>query len=262
MAAAKKTSPKKTPAAPRKPRKLKASNDPIERFRRVLTPQSRVLTRLFFSDIEAAVLAADSGNMKLAGLLCSAIRADGTATGQISTRFDGLQQLPRYIEGPDEEIAQALREEFDTVFPATELSSVAADGALLGLMFAELVDDEEAGGLRLLRRELEWTQYRRSEDRWYVQTSLESLQPIIPGDGRWVFATPGGVEHPWRGRSIWRALARAFVSKEHSIYFRDNFCQTLAWPAKAPCVTRVVRSGDLAPRSAGVNAQGARVMTT
>ncbi|MBN9165749.1 MAG: DUF935 family protein [Myxococcales bacterium] len=212
------------------PRTITQSDNPLARWRRNLTPQSRVQTRLFFADIEDAVQEADNGNLGPAARLCSALRSDGNITGQLSTRYDGLLQLPRFIEGSEEKLTAGLREDFDRVFPSSELSLIAADGGLLGVMFGEFI--QEGSRLVLRHRNPEFLQYRRSEDRWFIQTQFDGLVPITPGDGHWVLHLPGGVEHPWRAKTMWRALSRAFISKEHAIFFRDAWNQSMAHPAK------------------------------
>ena len=212
------------------PRRISNSDRLADRWRRNLTPQSRVGgAEWYITDVRDAEVAADGGDIKQAARLCSAIRSDGTALGQLQVRYDGVLQLPRSFTGPDDLVA-GLHEDFDKVFPSADLWNMAVDGGLLGVIFGEFVDED--GVVVLRRRNPEFLQYVHSEDRWYCQTQSRAREKITPNDGRWVFSLVGGAEHPWRAKAMWRALAKSFISKEHAVLFRDVWNETMAHPAK------------------------------
>lgn len=196
------------------------------RERQMSSPRS--ITRWHLADLEGTVIAADNGNLRLVGQLWRSLRRDGQVAGVLSTRTQGLVQLPMRILG-DEECVKALSEDFSYVFPSSELALLAADGVGVGVGVGEFVQIE--GSLPMLRRlDPEFLQYRWSEDRWYYQ-SIHGIEPVNPGDGRWVLHCPGGAVQPW-SHGLWAALGRAFIAKEHAFFFRENYSNKLANAAR------------------------------
>jgi len=153
---------------------------------------------------------------------------DGTIHGVMSTRTLGLIQLPIRFRG-DPEMLDAIAEDFRVVFPATELALIDADAIKLGIGVGEFVQIPPAAPV-LRRVDPEWLWYRWAEDRWYYQ-SLHGMIPINPGDGRWVMHFGGGVVQPWTN-GVWAALARAYISKEHAYFYRENYNSKLANAAR------------------------------
>lgn len=181
-------------------------------------------------DIDAALAMAETGNMQMVGRICDALLGDGAIVGQLSTRFDGLIQLPRSIEGPCERYAQALREDFDTLCSPSELGLIARDGGLQNCIFGELIENED-GVLRLVRRNPEFLTYRFSEGQWYVRTAHHGLEPVNPGDGRWLLAFPHGSDYPWR-YGLWRPLSFAYINRRQSFLNLNAWNNSLAFPIK------------------------------
>lgn len=195
---------------------------------RQVAPIARSTTRWNLADLEDAIYGADQGNMMLPGKLARAIRRDGVAAGVISTRTEGLVQLPRRFQGRDEYV-DALSNDFSRVFPSTELALISGDGRVLGVGVGELV--QVGGALPVLRRlEPEFLLYHWAEDRWYYQSARGRI-PVNPGDGRWVLHIPGGAVNPW-SNALWPALGRAYIAKEHAYFFRENFSSKLANSAR------------------------------
>lgn len=196
---------------------------------RQVAPPALSQTRWHLEDLEGAIVASDTGAMRPAGRLWRAIRRDGVASGVLSTRTQGLVQLPVRFSGPDESLLSAVQKEFRLVFPSAELALLAGDGRGLGVGVGEFV--QIPGGRLVLRRlEPEFLWYRRSEDRWYYQ-SVHGMEPVNPGDGRWVLHCPGGVQDPW-AQGLWTALGRAFIAKEHAFFLRENYGSKLANAAR------------------------------
>lgn len=181
-------------------------------------------------DIAAALQMAETGNMQMIGRISDALLGDGAIVGQLSTRYDGMLQLPRHIEGPNETYAQALREEFDTFCPSSELGLLARDGGVLNIIFGEILEDED-GELRLVRRNPEYLSFRHSENQWYVRTAHGGQEPVNPGDGRWLLAFPHGADYPWR-YGIWQALAFAYVNRRQAFLNLNAWNNSLAFPIK------------------------------
>ncbi len=197
--------------------------------------QTRAQTRWQASDVESAILAADSGDLTKAAQLCNALRRDGTVQGLLSTRSGGLVRLPRQFRGTPEALAELQRSDdvnlFDRVFPQKELALLDEDGILLGVGVGEILDVPGEQYPRFVRLNPEHLRYRWSEDRWYF-SSVVGLIPIYPGDGRWVLHMPGGYMAPWQN-ALWAALGRAFVAKEHAYLNRSKYAAHLANPARA-----------------------------
>ncbi len=181
-------------------------------------------------DVAAALQMAESGNLQMAGRLADALLGDGAIVGQLSMRYDGMLQLPRVIEGPNEKYAAALREEFDTFCPSSELGLLARDGGVLNVIFGEILEDED-GALRLVRRNPEFLTFRHSENQWYVRTAAGGIEPVNPGDGRWLLAFPHGADYPWRYGS-WQALSFAYINRRQAFLNLNAWNNSLAFPIK------------------------------
>ena len=181
-------------------------------------------------DVAAALQMAEAGNMQQIGRIADALLGDGAIVGQLSTRYDGMLQLPRHIEGPNETYALALREDFDTLCPSSELGLIARDGGVQNILFGEILEDED-GNLRLVRRNPEHLTYRHAENQWYVRTAIDGIEPVNPGDGRWLLAFPHGSDYPWR-YGIWQALAFAYINRRQAFLHMNAWNNSLAFPIK------------------------------
>lgn len=196
------------------------------RERQMSAPKS--ITRWHLQDLEGAVVQADNGGLRFAGQLWRSMRRDGQIAGVLSTRTQGLVQLPMRLLGDQREV-EALAQDFAAVFPTSELALLVADGIGLGIGVAEFVQVD--GALPVLRRlDPEKLSYRWAEDRWYYE-SIHGIEPVNPGDGRWVLHCPGGAVQPWNN-GMWAALGRAFIAKEHAFFFRENYSSKLANAAR------------------------------
>ena len=207
---------------------------PQRRSRRT-SPLPVSVTRWHQRDVETAQRAADSGDLTRAGQLRRALNRDGTLHGLVGTRAKGLVRLPKRFKGDAPAVtflegAQGQPGAFQAIFPTSELALMDADGFILGVAIGEFVDVPGYPYPVLVRLDPEFLTYRPWEDRWYYR-SLSGLLPITPGDGRWVLHRPGGRQEPWN-QGLWPALARAFISKEHAFFLRENWNGKLANPAR------------------------------
>lgn len=192
-------------------------------------------TRWLRADIEVARRMADAGDMSRAARLSDALRSDGACDGLLSTRTGGLVRLPRLFSGTPAAVkwlrgAAGQAGVFDRVFPSVELELLARDGLCLGIGVGEFIQEPWARLPHLVRLAPEFLRYRRFEDRWYYQ-SERGLEPITPGDGRWVLHRAGGEIDPHKAGLIW-ALAKAYVDREHAELMRANYAAKLANPAR------------------------------
>lgn len=195
-----------------------------------LTPYQATYQDWDLTDVSAALQLAETGNMRLIGRICDALVGDGAIVGQFQTRFDGMLQLPRSIEGPDEKIAAALREDFDVLCEPSELALLVRDGGVANVMFGELIEDED-GTIRLVRRNPEFLTYRADDGQWLVQTASGGQEPVNPGDGRWLLAFPHGADYPWR-YGIWQPLAFAYINRRQAFLNLNAWNNSLAFPIK------------------------------
>lgn len=202
-----------------------------------LTLQPVTKSRWYFKDLERAEYMADAGDMIGAGALMRAVDRDGVLCGVMSTRAGGLVRLPKRFRGPTDMVdalqqgGEQARSVFDEMFPASELEHFVADGVKLGIAVGELVPVEGRDYPVFVRLLPEYLQYRWAEGRWYYRSNVGPI-PITPGDGRWILHTPGGRQAPWHG-GLWRALGRAYITKDHARLHRDN------WEAKLANAARV-----------------------
>lgn len=192
-------------------------------------------TEWFQQDITTALIMADNGDLSLAGQLCRALRRDGVLSGLLSARVGGLVGLAKQFRGDPDVVAwwQGDGEdegEFDRVFSSVELTLLAGDGVLLGVAIGEIIEDD-FGCKHFVRLDPEHLRYRKEEDRWYYQTAA-GLTLVTPGDGRWILHMPGGYLNPWQ-QGLFAALARAYISKDHALNYRDSYNSKLANPARA-----------------------------
>lgn len=196
-------------------------------------------TRWYLAQLEAAEHEADTGKLELAARLMRAAKMDGVFSGVLSTRTGGLVRLPKRFRGDADVIAALeighaadegeVRSVFDEMFPATELALLAADGITLGCGVAQLVEVEGRDYPVMVRLEPQFLFYDWNYNSWSYNSLAGPLR-IIPGDGRWILHTTGRTA-PW-ANGIWRAIARAFIRKEHAANHKDNWESKLANPAR------------------------------
>lgn len=200
-----------------------------------LSPLPTTRLRWLFSDIEAAVYAADSGDLSFAAQIMAAADGDGVLRGVESARITGVTKLPKIWSGDEEQIAaltlrDGSRSVFDAMFPAVEVRAMARDGLRFGVSVGQLVPVEGRDYPILIRLDPEWLRYRRFENRWYYQSTV-GLLPITPGDGKWILHIEGGRTNPWR-HGLWYPLANAWLAKASAEMAKYNWENKLANPAR------------------------------
>lgn len=211
-------------------------------------PRSFTRTTWYIDDIDSATIECDQGRMKTAAQLMRSASSDGVVMGLMSTRTAGLVRLPKRWRG-DAEIVKALtggetraRAVFDEMCPAAELALLAADGDKLGVGVGQMLTVEGRTHKRLCRLEPEYLVFNWAENQWYYQ-SVGGLLAITPGDGTWVLHVPGGALAPWN-QGIWRALARAYIRKDHAALSKDLWEAKLAHPARVATMPLGASEGE------------------
>lgn len=225
------------PALP--PGALTLESPEVKAVRRAMggSIQRRPETRLRWiqRDLESAMVEADNGDLATASQLARSMRRDGVLAGVLSTRTNGIVNLPRRFSGR-EDITRTLEGRdgvvsiFDALCPKVELTAMAIDGVLLGVSLGELVPVEGRSYPVLVRHDPEHLVFRWSENRWYFR-SLAGLIPITPGDGRWVLHIDGPRIAPWQS-GLWYALGQSWIAKQHAQLMKANWEGKLANPAR------------------------------
>jgi hypothetical protein len=64
-----------------------------------------------------------------------------------------------------------------------------------------------------------------------VRTANDGIEPVNPGDGRWLLAFPHGSDYPWR-YGIWQALAFAYINRRQAFLNLNAWNNSLAFPIK------------------------------
>jgi hypothetical protein len=177
----------------------------------------------------------------MAARLMRSARADGVYAGVLSTLTGGVVRLPRKFQGSEEIIrildignkaddTVSVRSVFDEMCPPQELALILADGKELGIGVGELLPVRGRSYPVFCRLPPDNLRFRWNENRWYY-LSIAGALPVTPGDGRWVLHVPGGRISPWYS-GIWRAVARAYIAKDHARLDKNAYSSKLAHPAR------------------------------
>ena len=238
----------------------------VDRIRKAiggqLEPLPTTKQHWYLPDLEVAQTQADRGDMQLIGMLGQSMRRDGVLRGLLDVRTS-VTSLPRRFHGGSTDTGRQIieslqskngsdRSVFDEMFPTNELSRFCEDGLVCGVGIAENIPVVGRDFPVMVRRLPQNLWYLWQKNQWFYR-SIAGLIPIVPGmpdeDGHsWMLYLPGGRVTPWN-YGLWPALGRAFISKEHSFYARQNFIAKLANPARVAEVpigaTEVQRQGFL-----------------
>ncbi len=198
-------------------------------------PLSRVLLDWTPEDIQAAIITAESGLLRLAADLCTAMRGDDKIPSTLKSRILAVQGAPLTFEAA---AAGRLRrralkslqaeEDFFDMLPEAELEQLRTWRLLLGVGLGELVwtepDPADPTGEAVIARIRNgrnvprlkvWDPRHLRKDmasgRWWVRTLTGVEVEVRPGDGQWILLTAGG-NRPWLN-GLWRGLADLWLAK-------------------------------------------------
>jgi len=206
--------------------------------RRRISPIAIDRTRWLRADIEAAEIAANSGQLQQAAQIADWCKGDLVVGGLLGTRCS-VPRLPREWRG-DDEARHWLQGEagsagvFDTVYPPGELEEFAIDHLVLGIGVGVFIQPQGAPFPKFIRLDNQYLRYLPGQNRYQYQ-GYGRVYDVEPGNGVWVLHC-NGAQDPWR-RGIWAALGYDQVSEDGAGLHRDAFIWRYGNPfviAKAP----------------------------
>ncbi len=176
--------------------------------------------------IKTATRQADSGDLRLVGMLCEEMLADDRISGCLQeTRVRGLLGLPIVFEkGQDspkgEEVVAAVEKDYWKAFPEDALVEWMCYGIMVGIGVARLAPwqqaDNDDGEKHVLpaMEVIHPSSLRQDQTtkQWYVRQQAGPDVLVTPGDGTWLVYTPYGTKRPW-ARGAWRSLALWWLLK-------------------------------------------------
>lgn len=192
---------------------------------KLLQPRWRFVYTWTPALVKSARILADGGTLRLAADLVEDMIADDRVAGVLGARVRGLLGLPLSFEDGSgrarrkRAVKRAIeaQEDFWTIFPEAELTTVAAWGIVLGVGLGEFVweRDESTGRevQRLYAWHPRWLRFDYSTRRWMLRVGdgIEEIE-VRPGDRKWLLFTPYGFERPWSW-AAWRGIAPWWLLK-------------------------------------------------
>ena len=187
--------------------------------------------------IKRAEAMADTGNLRLAALLCDEILADDRVSGCLrEVRVRGLLGLPLEFQPPKQDTnapLEELEEDWWDIVPEDVLSEWMEWGIILGVGVGRIASwerVEQPSGIRLIPHREDGTpgfdvihpsslRYDQDKRKWFARQKDGSELEVTPGDGTWLLYTPYGSKRPW-ARGAWRSVSRWWLLKE---YGRDDW---------------------------------------
>ena len=176
---------------------------------------------------KAAMQQLERGSLDRAAQIVDAFGRDDRITGVLTTRSGALPSLPMTLEegtGPRAgDAMDALKRDWNQMFPAAQLAQLVEWGIMLGAAPARL--DWQFGKLWTPTlqtwhpRPLTW---RTDVDAYFIGTQDAGNIQLTPGDGLWVMFAPYGVKRGWmkgRARSLFTTwLLRQWAMRDWARY--------------------------------------------
>lgn len=213
-------------AVPRGPNGETTQSEPTrERAsrKRRLSPIMVSRSRWLRADVERAINAANTGQLRDAAQIADWVKDDLVVGGLAATRcsfprlkrkWQGDDCVRQWFEGNSETPGV-----FDEFFPPDELEELAVDHLIAGWGVAPFVIYADKRFPQLTRIDNQWTRYQAGANHYVYQSQGETLK-ITPGNGVWVFHGDG--QDPWH-RGIWKGLGFDQVSEDQAGLNRDAF---------------------------------------
>lgn len=172
--------------------------------------------------VRSAIRQAETGNIESAVNLCIWLLTDDAVAGALSARVDTMLGLPVNFEpateDAPEDIIETLKADWSISYPESELSQILTWGILLGGSLARHNPQRING--RVLPMLSFWLPLTLKQDLttglFAVRDAENQTHELVPGDGEWLFSTPGGVNRFW-SHGLWQSVALLVVAKQYAI---------------------------------------------
>lgn len=201
--------------------------------RGAVEPTVRTFTVWTPALIRSAEIQADAGNLRYAANLCDWLLTNPIVRSGLSVRIQALLGLEPTFErsGDKRRSGRAVKaleadEDWWQAYPESELAQMLTWGLLLGVSpvnQAPWKAHEDHGGRVLPNFETWHPQHLRFDNasrEWRIKvasvgnTSGETEETLVPGDGTWVLHTPYGKNRPWAW-GMWRCLGDLVLLAEY-----------------------------------------------
>lgn len=200
----------------------------------IVQPTTRTQTQWTPSQIRAAEVQAQTGDLRIAGQLCEWILGDEQIARALHTRAQALLGLePTFEKTGDKRrssrVVKALEvgEDWWDGWPESQLVELVIWGILLGCGFARqpwAVAPGHSGRMLPFPQVWEAQHIRHDFHKrvWVARVATEGQlgagvdEEFQPGDGTWIVHAPYGAARPWM-RGLWRGLARWRLLRDYAV---------------------------------------------
>jgi phage gp29-like protein len=185
-----------------------------------------------------------NGHFAQSAFLCDAIIGDDRVAATLGQRMGALFSRPMKTTAAKKdtsgEVAAAWDEAWDRFAPTSVLEELQTWGNLLGVWLAEIQWDTSVTPWQPTLKPWHPTHLSYRWDlRKYMVTTMDGVEIIEPGDGRWVLGTPHGPYRGWRRGAV-RPCATPWWSRQLSWRDHARFNERHGLPiivAKSPART-------------------------
>lgn len=178
------------------------------------------------SAIDEVIAAHDYGAFMTSSILCEAMTRDDTLDAVLSTRALSLLGMPVEFKPPagvpQAKVAQArdLAKLAEMIHPKacpmSALLQLVRWGTMLGACVAQIHWEVNETATQITPRLEVWHPmhlYWRWDTRSYWVNTMDGIEEVVPGTGRWLLYTPFGEERGWIHGAV-RSLALVWLARE------------------------------------------------
>jgi phage gp29-like protein len=163
--------------------------------------------------IKAALVDHMRGLWSMPGDLADEISGDDRVQATMGSRTGGLFSQPLVHKGGSKECRKAWREAWKRLMPQSVASEIMVWAVLLGFCVCEILWDRSVKPwqpyLKVWHPKFIWY---RTERREYWVITMDGMQRVTPGNGKWFLFTPHGSYRGWV-RGVIRSVAEKWFIK-------------------------------------------------